>query len=87
MAGIVPAPPVPVCCPAPARLPPHTHGQERGGPFLLEWKVWEAGEPWGGCVGGVMCPEPKWGGGRVTGGREREREVTVPARALCRGTN
>ena len=34
-----------------------------------------------------MCPEPNWGGRRVTGGREHEREVTVPARALCRGTN
>lgn len=84
MARIVPAPPVPVGCPAPARLPPH--GQERGGPFLLEWKVWEAGSL-GEGGGWVMCPEPNWGGGRVTGGREREREVTVPARALCRGTN
>ena len=80
MAGIVPAPPVPVCCPVPARPPPHR--QERGGPFLLEWKVWEAGEPWGGC-GGVLCPEPNWGGGRVVGLRERDREVTVPARALA----
>ena len=80
MAGIVPAPPVPVCCPVPAR-PPRTDRKGEGHSFWNGRCGRQASR--GEGVGGVLCPEPNWGGGRVVGWRERDREVTVPARALA----
>lgn len=76
MARIVPAPPVPVCCPAPARPPPAQTGKGRAVPSGMEGV---GGRRAVGRVWGVLCPEPNWGGRRVAGWREREREVTVPA--------
>lgn len=66
----------PCLLPSACQAPPHR--QERGGPFLLEWKVWEAGEPWGGCGGCCVLNQTGEAGESQDGGSVRGKSPSQP---------